>query len=830
MKRRKFIQNSALGAITLAISPALMALGKKQDASYRILQKLTLSEFPGEQDETPVLVTGKNSSAWLFSLRRLPYPAKEEVISVFSKQGKDWKELAPLTGEPGQFETIAAACAPNGMPAVAWSSKNGDEWDILISLWLEDGFTEAEKVGTGFGRAINPVLIAPDANRLWLAWESYEKGKFKICLRQFKNGIWGKIITGTGPNKSSYEPAIAEGPDGKLYLAYSVEDGPHRNIEMKIFDTQGGSFCGIIPVAIGGPFKNRVNINSGPALAFDHKDRLWISWENNRDFARRQDSDCYTGNRSCAVVCYTGGKLCELDAPGKGKWLFRNHNDQRPTFIKDTKGNLHLMTRSGSVFSDGRFWRFRISSLDPRHGWKEPVTLFETKQQGANERPALIFDGRRASWLAYRKEQFIDDPELPNQRILESRMELMQLEVPELDPDEASFSFVPAVVEELHISAGFEPVLSGRPPVPRRTKTYMGKTYTLLMGNLHEHTEMSPCWPAGTDGSSDQNYRYGKDAEGYDFMALTDHDHSINEVMWRRNLRMADFYNDGEYFVTVPAVEWTKNNGKNATSLKPGVGHVNIIFESNEEAWKYLRNKHGLYSGTIPETGSTDKLWSLLREKRIKAVTIPHHVADENLPFSWEEFDQEYTPVVEIYQCRGNGEHPGCPKNKPLTRHNPTRFREAYIDYALAEKRYKMGFIASGDHNSIGVGLAALWVEEVSRKGILEALRSRRCFATTGDKIFVDFIINGFMGGETLTAQSTPRISLHVESVKSIQSIEILKDSKVVKKIVPGGMRTNYTEELDAPDFHIGGSCYYYLRVIQNNNQIAWSSPVWIES
>ena len=49
-----------------------------------------------------------------------------------------------------------------------------------------------------------------------------------------------------------------------------------------------------------------------------------------------------------------------------------------------------------------------------------------------------------------------------------------------------------------------------------------------------------------------------------------------------------------------------------------------------------------------------------------------------------------------------------------------------YIDYALKTKKYKMGFIASGDHNSMGIGLAALWVKEVSRAGIIEALREIR--------------------------------------------------------------------------------------------------------
>jgi hypothetical protein len=47
----------------------------------------------------------------------------------------------------------------------------------------------------------------------------------------------------------------------------------------------------------------------------------------------------------------------------------------------------------------------------------------------------------------------------------------------------------------------------------------------------------------------------------------------------------------------------------------------------------------------------------------------------------------------------------------------------------------------------MGVGLAELWVKEVSRKGILVALRARRCFGTTGDQIFLNVKVkSAFMG------------------------------------------------------------------------------------
>ena len=43
-----------------------------------------------------------------------------------------------------------------------------------------------------------------------------------------------------------------------------------------------------------------------------------------------------------------------------------------------------------------------------------------------------------------------------------------------------------------------------------------------------------------------------------------------------------------------------------------------------------------------------------------------------------------------------------------IIRHTINDNPKVYADYALREKGYKIGFIASGDHNSIGVGTAVL--------------------------------------------------------------------------------------------------------------------------
>ncbi|MDI1248456.1 MAG: hypothetical protein PSV13_06190, partial [Lacunisphaera sp.] len=153
------------------------------------------------------------------------------------------------------------------------------------------------------------------------------------------------------------------------------------------------------------------------------------------------------------------------------------------------------------------------------------------------------------------------------------------------------------------------------------------------------------------------------------------------------------------------------------------------------------------------------------------------------------------------------------------------------IDYALRDKKYRLGFIASGDHNGMGVGLACLWVKEVSRRGLLEALRARRCFATTGDQLVVDFRVNGAWAGSTVRGGAAPSMVFTVDAMDDIACVEILRNSRVVHRSEPASATRVATGEwTDHDHAREPGVLYYYLRVTQKNLHLAWSSPVWIET
>lgn len=832
LTRREFVKRTASLSALAAFTPLLGMTDPSSDRMPRLSQSFTLKGFDKEQEEAPALVNDGKGDMWMFSLRRLSYPDHREVVSAFHYENDAWVETTPVTKTAGQYEAPVAACAAGGKPVVAWTEIDAGQWVINVSRCGDNGFEAPHQLQARTGRSIDPVLLAPQKDRHWIAWETLHQGKLSICISKFEHSRWTEPLMISKGDHSCFNPAIAEAEDGDLYVAYGLNHGYHQDIEMAIIDGRSLEIKKTVPIAVGGGLKDRVNLNTKPALAFDAVGRLWISYENNRDASRLDDGDNYTGDRCCAMLSYQDGKVVEPERTGK--WLFSGKNDHKPTFIKDLHGRLYVATHCGGDFTGNPFWQYRLSWLDPQTGWVDPVTILQTSQKGALIPPAVAFDKQNTLWLATCIEKrFKTGPSKGPEEVVRSlltQLTVKQYSAPQMGDQYEALAFRRTKVRECLPTDKDMSQFSGHPRLTGEQMAVDGEVYTLVYGNLHEHSENSPCWSAGTDGTLHDDYRFGMFSEGYDFVGITDHGYSMTEVYWRKNLRLAEFYNEPGQFVALPAMEWTLQSDRKLDDIQYGAGHYNVIFPSMEAGQKFIRNQQEIYSVYCPETGNSALLWKLLHEKNIDCVTIPHHPADEAHPVDWDVHDDKYVPVVELFQCRGNGEYPGCPREINLARHRTTKHKRAFVNYALKQKKHKMGFIASGDHNGMGVGVAALWVKELSRKGILDALKSRRCFATTGDKMVVDFRINGRMAGSTAGASGAPKLSLNVKGQRALEKVEILRNSEVIKeyRVTRGSLVFNRTF-IDEKYQEAQDVLYYYIRTTQQNKAIGWSSPIWID-
>ncbi|NLG23850.1 MAG: CehA/McbA family metallohydrolase, partial [Clostridiales bacterium] len=368
-------------------------------------------------------------------------------------------------------------------------------------------------------------------------------------------------------------------------------------------------------------------------------------------------------------------------------------------------------------------------------------------------------------------------------------------------------------------------------PAPRLA----GADGQVYFGEIHSHTALS-------DGarSVDDLYQFARDGQQLDFAAVSDHDsHLYGFGMfpgdWAIVREAAERYYAPRRFVTLLGYEWTPVEPARAT------GHHNV----------YYRDTDGpLFSSSDSRASTVPDLLAALRELGRPALVIPHHpVACKNaagrpeatLTVAWDTYDPTLMRLVEIYSKWGCSERVP-PEYRPLKFSAPGHA----VQDALA-RGYRLGFTGGSDSHVAmpggrfdegtrgnlryeGSGLVGVWAPALTREDIFDALYARRCYATSGARILVDFRVAGRpMGAELAWADpNAPRaIAGQVVGTAEIARVEIVRDGSVWQTLAGDGSSVCRFEREDASP--LAGPAYYYLRVIQRDDERAWSSPVWID-
>lgn len=158
---------------------------------------------------------------------------------------------------------------------------------------------------------------------------------------------------------------------------------------------------------------------------------------------------------------------------------------------------------------------------------------------------------------------------------------------------------------------------------------------------------------------------------------------------------------------------------------------------------------------------------------------------------------------------------------------------------------YRVGFLASSDNHNGAPGLsakysrftnipysgyfAAVFAPELSRHAIFDALWHRKCYATTGVRIYLEFRINRLtygLGNQGRAGQISLFWEIRVAAPARISKIELISQE--------------YSETIwsfDGRDFlELNGkkvfkkNSWLYARVTLENRHMAWSSPIWIDA
>lgn len=334
----------------------------------------------------------------------------------------------------------------------------------------------------------------------------------------------------------------------------------------------------------------------------------------------------------------------------------------------------------------------------------------------------------------------------------------------------------------------------------------------LLWADLHGHSALS-------DGSgTPRDYlRYARDVAGLDVVALTDHDHwgmqplATHPQLWEESRREIELHHEPDRFVTLLGYEWTSWIH----------GHRHVL---------YFSDRGEIFSSLDERFESPTLLWEALRGEQ--ALTFAHHSAGGPIATDWRvPPDPVLEPVTEIVSVHGSSEAPDSPGRiyEPVAGN--------FVRDALG-RGYVLGFVGSGDSHdghpglaqlaASSGGLAAIVSQDLTRPAILEALRSRRVYATNGPRIVLWAEIAERPLGAVIDPNwlrtHHPAVPLRVEvnAPAEIDRVDVVSSAGEVVAVDCGrAPRCRFDHPL--PEMAEGD--FLYVRVVQVDGGAAWSSP-----
>lgn len=332
-------------------------------------------------------------------------------------------------------------------------------------------------------------------------------------------------------------------------------------------------------------------------------------------------------------------------------------------------------------------------------------------------------------------------------------------------------------------------------------------------------------------GSMDDYYTWARDAERLDFCAWAGYEYRtpLDGDKWRhRVVDVGNRYNDEGKFVVMQGLEWSGHGG-----------HRNIYVPGGDIPFHGAPLRRAPRDTVVPKgewvpsgVRPTD-LWKALED--IEAITVSHHPKYMG-GADWQYRNDAMQPVVEVCSQWGISEE-GSPHSVQAALLLGHRFG------FIGGTDTHVGQPGHGPHNvNEGIGLAGVYAAELTRRAIFDAIVARRCYATTGPRILLDYELQAGgqvlrMGQEGRVHESPRTLRISVAGCERLASVEILRNCELVHCIEPGERHGEF-EWVDTDDLNehlIRGTPFgdkpfalYYVRVTQEDDHKAWGSPIWL--
>ena len=334
----------------------------------------------------------------------------------------------------------------------------------------------------------------------------------------------------------------------------------------------------------------------------------------------------------------------------------------------------------------------------------------------------------------------------------------------------------------------------------------------LYFGQLHSHTNLSD-----GAGSIDDAYTHARENAKVDFLAVTDHSNSFDNdtqaniadgsmsEKWQTGLSAADKYNEDHKFTAIYAYEmtWSAGTGK--------YGHMNTFntegFETRTNSAMNLRNYY--------ETLKT-------QPQSVSQFNHPGTTFGDFVDFGF--YDEEIDELITLIEV-GNGD-------------GPIRSSAHFPSYEYYTRALDKGWHVAPTNNqdnhkglwgNANTARTVIEAEELTRDSLYEAIRERRVYSTEDENLHISYELNGATMGSILSEQDSAEVYIKVmdpDAGDTIDKIQLITDGgRVAHEIT----NVDATEKEWTLSFEPeASSTYYYVKVTQNDLDIAVTAPVWI--